>query len=66
MKTAEARLSKAGDSAEAEYSRGVLAVMNKDYTNAVDFFRKAAEKGLEVAAEQAEVFNEYACSLEAE
>ncbi len=66
LKTAEARLSKAGDSAEAEYSRGVFAVMNKDYTNAVDFFRKAAEKGLEVAAEQAEVFNEYACSLEAE
>lgn len=65
LKTAVARLAKAGESAEADYSRGVLAVMNKDYTTAVDFFRKAAEKGLESAEEHAKVFNEYARSLEA-
>lgn len=63
LKTAEARLAKAGESAEADYSRGVLAVMSKDYATAVDFFRKAAGKGLESAGEQAEIFSEYARTL---
>lgn len=61
--TAEARLEKAGDSAEAEYSRGILAVMRKDYLAAVGHFRKAADKGMEGAAAQAETFSEYARSL---
>lgn len=61
--TAEARLEKAGDSAEAEYSRGILAVMRKDYLAAVGHFRKAADKGMEGAAAQAETFGEYARSL---
>lgn len=59
LKTAEARLSKAGDSAEADYSRGVLAVMNKDYAAAAAFFGKAADKGMDSAAAQAAIFNEY-------
>lgn len=61
--SAEARLAKAGDSAEAEYSRGILAVLRKDYLSAVSHFRDAAGKGMDGAAEQAEIFNEYARSL---
>lgn len=59
LKTAEVRLAKASDSAEAEYARGVLAVMKKEYAAAATCFRAAADKGLEEAATQAEIFNEY-------
>ncbi len=59
LKTAAERLGKAGDSAEADYSRGVLAVMRGEYSSAADFFRKAAGKGLEAAGKQAETFSEY-------
>lgn len=63
LKTAEDRLAKAGESAEADYSRGILAVMRKDYLAAVSQFRNAADKGMDGAAKQAEIFNEYARSL---
>ena len=40
-------LSKAGDSAEAEYARGVLAAMQHEYDKAVDYIEKSRELGLE-------------------
>lgn len=60
LETAKARLAKAGDSAEAEYSRGILAVMSKDYAAGAEHFRNAAGKGMEGAAGQAAIFAEYA------
>ena len=43
-------LEKAGDSAEAVYARGALAIREKDYKRAVTFLEKAREMGLEKAA----------------
>ncbi len=63
LETAKARLAKAGDSAEAEYSRGILAVMSKDYKGGAEHFRDAAAKGMESAAAQAEIFSEYAATV---
>ena len=42
-------LEKAGDSAEAVYARGALAIREKDYKRAVMFLEKAREMGLEKA-----------------
>ena len=58
--SAAGRLKKAGDSGEAEYARGVLAVMSKEYSTAVEHFTSAEEKGVEDAAAQAKIFKEYA------
>lgn len=58
--TAAKRLEKAGDSGEAEYARGVLAVMNKEYSIAIGHFLSAEAKGVKEAAGQAKIFEEYA------
>ena len=58
--TAEGRLKKAGESGEAEYARGVLAVMMKEYAAAAVHFRNAEAKGVVEAAGQAKIFEEYA------
>ena len=58
--TAAEKLDKAGDSGEAEYARGVLAVMNKEYSTAVNHFVNAEAKGVKEAAGQARIFEEYA------
>lgn len=42
-------LAKAGQSAEAVYARGALAIREKDYPAAVDFLEKAAGMGLDKA-----------------
>lgn len=44
-------LSKAGDSAEAEYARGVLAALRQEYDEAVEHIGKARGLGLEGASE---------------
>lgn len=58
--TAAKRLEKAGDSGEAEYARGVLAVLNKEYSTAAGHFLSAGAKGVSEAAGQAKIFEEYA------
>ena len=58
--SAAERLKKAGAGGEAEYARGVLAVMAKEYSTAVEHFMSADEKGVAEAAEQARIFKEYA------
>lgn len=58
--TATKRLDKAGDSGEAEYARGVLAVLNKEYSTAAGHFLSARAKGVSEAAGQAKIFEEYA------
>ena len=42
-------LAKAGDSAEAVYARGALAVRERDYTTATTCFERAGKMGLEQA-----------------
>lgn len=48
--TARRYLDKAGDSAEAVYARGALAIREKDYDTARRYLGKAKEMGLEKAA----------------
>lgn len=50
FETAHRYLDKAGDSAEAVYARGALAVHEKDYDTARRYLSKAKEMGLEKAA----------------
>ncbi len=50
-KRAEKYLDRAGESAEAEYARGVCAYWESDYDAAVEHFRKALDGGIEQAAE---------------
>lgn len=45
-------LEKAGDSADAEYARGVFSVLTEDYATALDYYQKAADKGLAMAREE--------------
>ncbi|MBQ2112035.1 MAG: DUF3868 domain-containing protein [Bacteroidales bacterium] len=56
---AEKYLSKAGDRKEADYARGVLEALSKDYVQAQAFFRKAAEGGMEKAEEKAASMDEF-------
>lgn len=58
--TAAKRLDKAGDSGEAEYARGVLAVLNKEYSTASVHFLSAGAKGINEATGHAKIFEEYA------
>lgn len=46
---AEKFLQKAGDSAEADNARGILAVKKEDFASARTHFAKAADKGLQAA-----------------
>lgn len=46
---AERYLAKAGDSAEAVYARGALAVREKDYTTAIKYLEQAEKMGLQQA-----------------
>ena len=59
LATAVKRLEKAGESGDAEYARGVLAVMSKEYSDAARHFGNASRKGVVEALRQAEIFNEY-------
>ncbi|MCD8303326.1 MAG: DUF3868 domain-containing protein [Prevotellaceae bacterium] len=45
IETAKKFLSKAGDSGEADYTRGVVAIMEQDYTNARTLLESAKRKG---------------------
>ncbi|MBP3355612.1 MAG: DUF3868 domain-containing protein [Rikenellaceae bacterium] len=51
-------LKRAGDSPEADYARGVLAAIGKEYRTALTFFGAALEKGCEAAREQIEQIEE--------
>lgn len=46
---AERYIEKAGDSPEAIYARGAIAIRKKDYTNARLYLQRAADRGLEQA-----------------
>ncbi|MBQ8170158.1 MAG: DUF3868 domain-containing protein [Bacteroidales bacterium] len=52
-------LTKAGESAEAEYARGVHAALSKDYVQAKTLFQKAAEGGIMEAGEIAASMDEF-------
>lgn len=50
LETAKRYLAKAGDSAEAFYTRGVLAYYREDYDSARSYMNRAKEMGLQQAA----------------
>jgi hypothetical protein len=50
LRDASSYLTKAGNSAEADYARGVLAALNKEYATAIAHLRKASDAGLAKAA----------------
>lgn len=52
LKKADDKLSRAGESGEAYYSRGMLAIMNEDYERAERLFGKAKELGMRAADAQ--------------
>lgn len=54
MKSAERYLAKSGDSPETVYTRGVLALMTKDYDTAERCMRTARERGVALADEALE------------
>lgn len=56
--TAERYLMKAGNSAEATYSRGALAIRMKDYKKARQYLEKAKAMGLEQARKTLDEMNE--------
>lgn len=58
FETARRYLVKAGDTAEAVYARGALAVREKDYKTATTCFEKAKNMGLEQAAATLKKLNE--------
>lgn len=47
-------LSKAGNTAEADYARGVLEALNSNYDNAVTLFNRASQNGVGRAADAVE------------
>ncbi|MCD8266135.1 MAG: DUF3868 domain-containing protein [Prevotellaceae bacterium] len=49
LEDARKHLEKAGDSAEADYTRGVVSVMDKDYATARPLLESAKEKGISEA-----------------
>ena len=51
MKNAERYLSKAGNTPEAVYARGIYAALSGDYDTAGRLFEQARQKGLSEAAE---------------
>ncbi len=53
LKDAASYLAKAGNSAEADYARGGLAALNKEYAAAIVHLQKASDAGLVKAAEVA-------------
>ncbi len=50
LRDALSYLAKAGNSAEADYARGVLAALNKEYAVAIGHLRRASDAGLAKAA----------------
>lgn len=52
-------LDRAGDSAEADYGRGILALMREDYETAEPLLRKGAEGGIKEAADALEELNRF-------
>lgn len=50
FESAQRYLAKAGESPEADYARGALAVRMKDYKSAAEHLTKAKDKGLDKAA----------------
>lgn len=55
---AQRYLEKAGDSPEAMYARGALAIRMKDYDTALNYLGKAKDMGLELAAKTLNELNE--------
>ena len=51
LSSAQGCLQKAGNSAHAQYARGVLAALQKDYTGALSLFRQAQQGGMSEAAD---------------
>lgn len=49
FESARRYLAKAGDSAEAAYARGALAIREKDYTSAINYLEQAQKMGLQQA-----------------
>lgn len=58
LTSAEPHLTKAGDSAEAVYARGIYAAFVKDYDKALELLEKAKEMGIVEAADAIEQINE--------
>lgn len=59
LEAAERHLAKAGDSPEADYSRGLLMLMRDDYDGAKPLIQQAAADGIEGAKELLENLNAY-------
>lgn len=59
LPAAEKYLAKAGSSPEAEYSRGLLKLMQEDYAGSKPAIEAAAANGIEGAAELLESLNRY-------
>lgn len=59
LPAAEKYLAKAGSSPEAEYSRGLLKLMQEDYAGAKPAIEAAAANGIEGAAELLDSLNRY-------
>lgn len=59
LSAAEKYLAKAGNGAEAEYSRGLLRLMQEDYAGAKPQIEAAAAAGIEGAQELLDSLNEY-------
>lgn len=59
MKLAAKHLAKAGDSAEAEYARGVYAALSKDYDAARKHFTAAENGGMAEASDAIKKIDEY-------
>ncbi|MCD8388410.1 MAG: DUF3868 domain-containing protein [Bacteroidales bacterium] len=58
LERAEAYLSKAGDTPQANYARGVLATMREDYPTAKQYLQLAADAGLQEAKDALEYINQ--------
>lgn len=59
LASAEKYLAKAGESAQAEYARGIFAVLSNDYGTAVDKFRHAEAEGVPDAGEAVRIYTKY-------
>ncbi len=57
LTSAKQRLDKAGDSGEADYARGVLAMLEERYDDAAQCFASAKSKGVAAADENLEYIN---------
>ena len=59
LASAEKYLAKAGESAQAEYARGIFAALSNDHGTAVDKFRYAEAEGVLDAGEAVRIYTKY-------